>query len=187
MHDAELIERCRQGDRRAQHELYTRTAPRIHRLLLRMTRNADDAAELTQQTYLLAFSRISQFHGRSALATWVYRIAVTEGLQWLRRNRQPATPRPSEFLDQSAASPAPDADLKLDMEDAMARLDPVDRVMLLLRYAAGEDYRAIAEIVNCAEGTVASRLHRARQRLRAIYQPETPAREETTSPAHRTG
>jgi RNA polymerase sigma-70 factor (ECF subfamily) len=186
MTEADMVAGCRRGDRQAQHAVYLQTAPRIHRLLLRMTRNADDAADLTQQTFLQAFSRIGQFDGRATLATWIYRIAVTEGLQWLRRVRRNATQQSTAVVtDAPAASPAAGIDLKLDMEDALARMDPIDQTMLLLRYDAGKDYRAIAEIVNCPEGTVASRLHRARQRLRALLAGGPDAREETRAPVHR--
>jgi RNA polymerase sigma-70 factor (ECF subfamily) len=190
MTEAEIHAGCRRGDRQAQQDLYTRTVQRIHRLLVRMTRNADDAAELTQQTYLRAFTRIDQFDGRSALATWLYRIAVTEGLQWLRRNRRDDAPVVTPLVEQAAAGdPAFQArlgDLKLDMNEALYRLDPIDRTMLLLRYDAGEDYRAIAQIVDCAEGTVASRLHRARERLRGLLEASYQPGEENATSVHPT-
>lgn len=182
--ESEILEGCRRGDRDAQRALYDRTADRVHRLMLRMTRNADDAADLTQQTYLRAFSCIAQFDGRAALATWLYRIAVTEALQHLRRQRRPATPRTRAELEPATPSALTALEVRLDVEEALHRLDPVDRTMLLLRYDAGEDYRAIAAIVNCAEGTVASRLHRARQRLRALLAPAPRAREETGGGVH---
>jgi RNA polymerase sigma-70 factor (ECF subfamily) len=166
MTDQQLAEQCRQGNREAQREVYARTSERIYRLLVRMTGSPDHACDLAQDTYLRAFTRISQFDGRSSLATWVYRIAVTEALQFLRRakrgreNLRTGVPNP-EIPSTVEASIS-----KLDLQEALSALEPTERALLLLRYQEGLDYRAIAEVLGCAEGTVGSRLNRARERLR---------------------
>lgn len=167
-HDEQsLIDGARRGDREAQREIYSRTADRIYRLLLRMTRNPDDAFDLAQETYLRAFTRISQFDGRSAFATWLYGIAVNEGRQFLRRSTKRRTQELEPPLDPSDAASNDDrAHVRVDVEDALAALAPDDRAILLLRYQEGLDYATIAEIAGCPPGTVASRLNRARQRLR---------------------
>lgn len=181
----ELIARCKRGDRAAQHALYERTSERVFRLLVRMTHSHERAEDLAQETYLKAFSAIATFDERSALNTWLYRIAVNEALQWLRR-KKPA------LIDPEVASARPDPrdnghdpGTRLDIEGAMAVLDPVDRAMLLLRYQEGLDYRAIAEITDIAMGTVASRLNRARERLRGLLRDFAPQREETRLDTHR--
>ncbi len=69
MTEQELVERCREGDREAQRELYDRTSGPVYRLLLKMTASPDDAFDLAQETYLKAFTRINQFDGRSSVAT----------------------------------------------------------------------------------------------------------------------
>ena len=180
-----LIERCRRGDRAAQTELYNRTADRIYGLLLRMTGNQDDALDLAQEAYLKGFAGIDRFDGRSTIATWFHRIALNEALQFLRRSK---TTRPrSESLNRDQDHAAYDADattVQLDVRAALAQVDPVDRASLLLRYQEGLDYRTIAEILDCAEGTVASRLSRARDRLREILQESYGVREETDASVH---
>lgn len=174
--ESELVARCRQGDREAQRELYNQTSERIYRLLLRMTGNQDTTFDLAQDTYLRAFARIDQFDGRSAFGTWLYRIAVTEALQFLRREK-----RLRESLKGDAAKTPVDSSSdqtaeRLDVTEALATLEPGDRAILLLRYQEGQSYRAIAWTLECEEGTVASRLNRARNRLRGIlgkgYAPE---------------
>ena len=168
MSELELIDRCRVGDREAQHALYSATCDRIYRLLLRMTRCPEAASDLAQNTYLLAFTRIAQFKGESSISTWLYRIAVNEALQFLRRKEPlrispdsvPEVPNNGRENDQAIAS--------IDLADALHRLDPSERAILLLRYQEGLDYRAIGDVLNCPGGTVASRLNRARDRLREI-------------------
>jgi RNA polymerase sigma factor (sigma-70 family) len=184
--ESELVERCREGDREAQHELYARTSHRIYRLLERMTGNADAAFDLAQDTYLRAFTRISQFDGRSSIATWLYRIAVTQALQFLRRAKRMSTPLAADAGDLIQPSRHQQT-TQLDVREALAALEPGDRAVLLLRYQEGLDYRAIAQALDCAEGTVGSRLSRARDRLRQFLGKDYAPAEEVRQPAHPTG
>lgn len=185
MTQAEILEGCRRGDQQARHELYMQTSSRIHRVLVRITRDHETALDLVQSTYLKAFARFSQFDGRAAVATWLHRIAVTEALQYLRkRSRDAGVPITSiEVIDPISNNPA--ADVRMDIEEALAQLAPIDRTMLLLRYDVGQDYRTIAETLDCAEGTVSSRLNRARGRLRAVLKISYSSEEDAPS-AHQT-
>lgn len=162
------MERCRNADREAQRQLYEQTSARIYRLLLRMTGSEDAAFDLSQDTFVRAFSRIEQFNGESSLATWLYRIAVNEALQFLRRKA------PLQ-LDAQLENSFPNSDIAhdrvvaaLDLDKALEQLDPLDRTILLLRYQDDLDYRVIAAVMGCPAGTVASRLNRARQRIREL-------------------
>ena len=168
MTEHDLVKRCREGDREAQRALYDRTSGPVYRLLLKMTANPDDAFDLAQETYLEAFTRINQFDGRSSVATWLYRVAVNEALQFLRSAGRTRARLREISPEQCAESNIEQSSIRLDMNDALATLPPSDRAMLLLRYQEGLDYRAIAEVVGCASGTVASRLNRAHRNLREI-------------------
>lgn len=185
MTEHELVAGCKRGDRDAQRALYEQTGERVFRLLLRMTRSQDVAEDLAQETYLKAFAAVATFDGRATVATWLYRIAVNEALQWLRRKKPVA-------LDPDAAASRPDprnngheVATRMDVDSAMAALDPMDRAVLLLRCQEGLDYRAIAEVTQIAMGTVASRLNRARERLRALLVDFSPSKEENADSVHR--
>ena len=168
----DLVKRCREGDRQAQRELYDRTVERVYRLLLRLANNnRDDAFDLTQDTYVRVFTQLDRFDGRSRFETWLYRIAVNEGLQFLRdagRRRKRAR---TVAREDRAESHEHEVTAKIDLDRALARLDDTDRTILLLRYQVGLDYRAIAAATDLAEGTVASRLNRARKKLRDLLGP----------------
>lgn len=181
MTEVELIEGCRDGDRAARHELFVRTSDRVYRLLLRMTRRPDLAFDLTQDTYCRAFDRIKQFDGRSSVSTWLYRIAVNEALQYLRKKVPLAL-----HADEAARAVASRESLetKRDVEDALAKLGPEDRAVLLLRYQEGLDYRQISEVMDCPPGTVASRLNRARHAIRGLLADGYDPDEETSNEAH---
>ena len=142
MTEPDLVERCREGNREAQRELYDRTSENIYRLLLRMTASPDDAFDLAQETYLKAFTRMGQFDGRSSVATWLYRVAVNEALQFLRRARrtrvklQQIVPAPAEG-DKGTESDFEHSTIRLDMNDAVAALAPIRRGRRFSSFPAG--------------------------------------------------
>ncbi len=188
--ESTLIARCRDGDREAQHELYDQTVTRIHHLLLKMAGNAEDAFDIAQNTYIKAFTAIERFDGRSAIETWLYRIAVNEALQFLRRNKREQRKR--EQLAGTAArspeSPHPGSversTMKMDVAAALEDVEPDDRAILLLRYQEGLDYGALAEVLDCPAGTIASRLNRARTRIREKLEKDYGNDEETVGKRH---
>jgi RNA polymerase sigma-70 factor (ECF subfamily) len=148
-----------------------------------MTHSPDLADDLMQDTYLKAFASITRFNGKSAFTTWLYRIAVNEALQE-RRRKKPAKSNGNPGGLPDTSEDGRQVQLRLEIDEAMAILEPMDRAMLLLRYQEGLDYRAIAEVVNCPMGTVASRLNRARQRLREIMGDPGVVCEETPAAVH---
>lgn len=181
-----MVEGSRRGERAAQHELYVRTSERIYRVLLRITRDPDRASDLAQETYLKAFSKIAQFNGRSSLATWLYRIAVNEALHAARRAAVAESASASLHATQSTKGAEDPATTRLDIAEALDQLSEADRAILVLRYQEGLDYAAISEITGLADGTIASRLNRARQRLRDFLRLGYTEREETDRRAHPT-
>jgi RNA polymerase sigma-70 factor (ECF subfamily) len=156
-----------------------------------MTGCEADACDLLQETYYRAFTRMDRYDGRAALSTWLYRIAINEALASRRRQRRRAVihddwlQSPGRAICGDSDDPAPIVNDRLDVEEALAALPESDRVLLLLRYQEGFDYRLIAEITGRAEGTVASRLNRARAKLRRLLDASGQA-EAALSAAHLT-
>jgi RNA polymerase sigma-70 factor (ECF subfamily) len=125
-----------------------------------------DAADVTQQTFLQALRSIGQFQGRSRIETWLYRLAINTSLQHLRRlrrHRHQTLP-----LEPSVdACHQHESELKEVLERALARIDPELRSLFLLREIEGFSYGDIAQTLHISEGTVGSRLNRARRELQA--------------------
>jgi RNA polymerase sigma-70 factor (ECF subfamily) len=175
------------GDRAAQHQLYERYGERIYRLTLRLTGNAQDAFDLTQETFVRAFQRITAFDGRAAVGTWLYRIATNEALQLFRRRRTEQRHLAALAERRAAAADSASASSRLEIDDALAELSEPHRAILILRYQEGLSYDEIAEALDVASGTVASRMNRARAELRAIMAGESSApKEEAADPPHPT-
>jgi RNA polymerase sigma-70 factor (ECF subfamily) len=161
----DLVSASRRGWREAQQRLYECCHRRVYRLLVRMV-GRSGADDLLQQVFLQVFRTLSQFSGQSRFETWLYRVSVNESLQHLRKQRRRRwVSLESDFMDHE-----PDQERDLDhkelMERALARLEPELRSLFLLREAEKQSYAEIAAALQLPEGTVASRLSRARQLLK---------------------
>jgi len=161
---AEVVAACQQGDPVAQHRLYEASHQNVYRLMVRMV-GVQEAADVTQQVFLQAFRKIGQFSGQSQFGTWIYRVAVNEALQHLRRSKRSKM----QVLEQEPTDRSPDGHKNVDdkelLEQALARLEPELRSTFLLREIEGLSYEAIAVALEIPEGTVGSRLNRARREL----------------------
>ena len=162
---AEIVAACQKGDPVAQHRLYEASNQNVYRLMVRMV-GVQEAADVTQQVFLQAFRKIGQFSGRSQFGTWIYRVAFNEALQHLRKSKRSQM----QVFDQEPMDRSPDGNENVDdkelLEQALARLEPELRSTFLLREVEGLSYDAIADALEIPEGTVGSRLNRARRELK---------------------
>jgi len=184
--DLALVERLRVGDAAALEALMERYASRVYRLAHGILRNAADAEEVVQDVFLTLFQKIHTFEGRSALASWIYRVTTNAALI-KRRGRK--TDRevsidaqlPTFLPDGHRAgdraliwadwSQTPEADLlsqetRAILERAIDELPVPYRTVLVLRDVEGLSSEEVAEIVGDSVPAVKSRLHRARMVLR---------------------
>ncbi|QDV55392.1 RNA polymerase sigma factor [Rosistilla oblonga] len=156
------------GDRAALRQIYEATADRVFRLMVRMV-GQQDADDLTQQTFVRAFMKLDQFSGESKFETWLYRLATNEALQHLRREKH----RRTKQLIVEPAMQATDHlvhDERVAMlRQAMDQLDPELRAIFTLKEESGLSYQEIANTLGIPEGTVGSRLNRARRELRRLF------------------
>ena len=182
-----LLESHRAGDPQALEELLTSNEGRIYATCLKMCGNSDHARDLAQETFLRAIRGLVGFQGNSRVSTWLTRIAINVCLTDRRRR----VVRQTGSLDAPLAGGADDAgDIRtlgeslpqqgeptaserveqeeagVRLEEAMGRLEPEKRAMLLLRDGQDLDYATIAEVLGIPSGTVKSRLFRARVALR---------------------
>ncbi|WP_353620945.1 RNA polymerase sigma factor [Rhodopirellula sp. JC639] len=169
IHVEDCVRRAIKGDGPAFQEIYKLCSPRVYGLMTRMVgrQNADD---LTQQVFMQVFRKLEQFSGDSKLETWIYRLAVNEALQYLRREkRRKAHPLDFEPEDGST-SRVETSELVERLRKAIKQLDPELCAVITLKEDAGLSYREIAEAVGIPEGTVGSRLNRARAELRKLLE-----------------
>jgi RNA polymerase sigma-70 factor (ECF subfamily) len=161
------VEACCAGDDQSRRRLYDASYRLVYRMVYRMV-GARDADDVTQQVYLQLFIHLKSFVGRSALKTWIYKVAMNESLQHLRRR----TRRRMAVLVTDPADRGRSAQQRIDdseaLEFALSQLDPTLRSLFMLRESEGLSYAEIAEVIGVPEGTVGSRLNRARAELRGF-------------------
>jgi RNA polymerase sigma-70 factor, ECF subfamily len=167
--EAELIARVLAGDRVAGRTLYEAHAPRVYRLIYRLTGDAELTRELTQDAFVRAFGQLARFRGDAAFSTWLHRIAVTvtsNGLRKVRRLRARETPL-DDVLPGPGVTHRGDPDLRARLERAIDALPEACRITLVMHDVEGYTHAEIAATLGVAEGTSKSRLFDARTRLRA--------------------
>lgn len=166
----EILAPVRNRQRSAFERLWSRERERVWRLVARLSGDADVADDLTQEVALRALAAFSGFRGVARPSTWLYRIAVNVVLRW-RERRHEETGIDAGVWERLAASDTPER-AALASEDAarvrqaMERLSEELRTPLVLLVWEGMTYREIASVLRIPIGTVMSRLHAARQRLR---------------------
>ncbi len=171
-----LVDAAKRGDLDAFTELVRRTQERIHAVIYGMTRDRQDADDLTQETFLSAYRALPGFGGRSSFSTWAHRIAVNLTLNHLKKKGRE---KGRAELDENAALPedraagpaAPESEterarLQEKIERAIADLPPGYRAAFTLVELQGMSHAEAAEVLGCAENTVSWRIHKARKALR---------------------
>lgn len=177
--DAALVTRARAGDHDALSELYRVHSGRAYNLALRMLGNSWDAADVLQEAFIKAFGALDGFKGEARFGTWLHRIVVNTVYDHQRRRR--ADPTEDEVIDRLAAPggggrPAgsiqagvqPHMDgLSEPMRDALMSLGEGFRLAVVLCDLLGFDHIEAGEILGVQEGTIKSRIFRARALLAA--------------------
>ncbi len=169
MTESQLVEAARTGDERAYRALYDKNVDRVYRLTYRVAGEDDVAKDLTQETFLRAFQRLDQFRGDAAFSTWLHSIAVSVGLNWLRkvdrhRRRNQSLEGAARFATRGKRV---EPDLKDRITEAVDGLPEAYRTVFLMYDMEGYSHREIGSALGVAEGTSKARLSRARALLRA--------------------
>lgn len=178
MTEAELIQAARSGDQEAFDRLVETHQGKVYALAYRMTGNREDAADLTQEAFLNAWRGLASFQSQSAFATWLYRLTSNACIDFLRREKRrsalsitvedDAQERQAEIPD---LRHSPEQELERQesrqaVRQGLAALSSEHREVLVLRELEGLSYQEIAQQLGLEEGTVKSRIARARMSLR---------------------
>jgi RNA polymerase sigma-70 factor (ECF subfamily) len=179
-----LIERSKKGDIEAFEKLVEAYQKKVFNIALGMLNNYDDASDIAQEVFIRVFKSIKSFKGESAFSTWLYRITTNACLDELRKSKNKTKNIVSidediHFEDGEAArqivddSPSPDMiveanELKNIVNDAIEELSEEHKTVIILREIQGFSYEEIADIIKSPQGTVKSRISRARNILKDI-------------------
>lgn len=183
-YEEKLVERLKRRDEAAFNELITLYQGRIFRLVFRMLGDRAEAEDLAQEVFITVFKSIDGFRGDSKFSTWLYRVATNHSKNRIKYLQRRAHGKKKEFdeiaendavlsatMNPNAPMDRPDHLVEAYQKEeilkaAIAALDEDHRALIVLRDIENLTYDQIQDITGLAEGTVKSRLHRARQTLR---------------------
>ena len=182
MTEQELVARARRGDESAFEALVTENEKRIYNLCRRLTGNQEDAAELTQEAFLNAWRGLGRFQGESSFSTWLYRLATNACIDFLRKEKRRQSLSMTVSLDDEEEARqvelpderyAPEgalerAEARRAVAEGLERLTLEHRQVLVMREIHGLSYAEIGQVLGLDEGTVKSRIARARGALRKV-------------------
>jgi len=176
--DFAIVRRVQAGDVAAFDQLIRKYRERVFGVVYNLTANREDTADLTQDAFIKAFQAINRFHGQSSFFTWLYKIAVNTTLSHLRKNRlrsffsleQIQEDSNTQFVDELADKNGASREVYLrelqeKLNEAMLKLSIKHRTVITLFEIDGLSHAEIAQVMDCSEGTVRSRLHYAKQFL----------------------
>ena len=181
--ELQLVARAQTGDTAAFDELVIRYRSRAFSMIYNMVRNEQDAWDVAQDGFVKAWKNIGRFRGQSAFYTWLYRILMNVTIDSLRRKQVEGG---TEFDDaiglqniEPGAATTPrgelepatrlgDKEIRARIEEAIARLSPDHRAVIVMREIDGMDYQEIADAMECSLGTVMSRLFYARKKMQIM-------------------
>jgi RNA polymerase sigma-70 factor, ECF subfamily len=181
--EAGFIERLKMGESDAFDMFVTRYSGDVYALLYRLTENAEDAGDLTQETFLRALKAIKKFRGEADLKTWLFRIAINESRNrfrwWKRRKREKTISLDDtvggsemaihETLPGTSVTPEEETlrrERERGLKDALLALPDIYREVIILCDIEGFTYEEIASALDINIGTVKSRIARGREELR---------------------
>ncbi|HEY2773961.1 MAG TPA: sigma-70 family RNA polymerase sigma factor [Candidatus Binatia bacterium] len=187
--DDDLLARLRAGDQDAFEELMTSNGGRMLSTARRLVRSEEDARDIVQEAFLLAFRSLPAFEGRSRLATWLHRIVVNVALMRLRsRRRRPEISIENELprfasdgsriveahdrVDLTPADALERETMRVLVRRCLERLPDIHRVVLMLRDIEDLSTEEAADALGITIAAVKVRLHRARQALKTMLQKE---------------
>lgn len=178
--DERLLERCGSGDQAAFQALYERHNRMIYNLLFRMLGNHSDAEEVLPDVFVRVWLKAADFRGQSRVSTWIYRIAANMAMDRLRSGKSTKEvfwddlpPQERAMPDRNETVEGPEhAVLRQEehqrLADAMALLNPEERLLLTMYHLQGCSYAEIEETTGITSANIKSKLFRARRRLRNL-------------------
>ena len=202
--DDALVASARKGSHAAFGTLVAKYQRRLYAMALGMVKDPDEARDVVQDALLKAYRNLASFQGQSKFYTWMCRIAINLCIDRARRLVRHGKVEFDEEIDRdedgdSGISPrrlgfdpaqaVVDREIRDRLNEAIARLSPTHRAVLLLREVDGLAYREIADVMECSQGTVMSRLFHARKRMQETLRPfveghdDAPRDEEAHAPA----
>jgi RNA polymerase sigma factor (sigma-70 family) len=161
--ESDLLEGCRRGDRKMQHELYNRFAPKMYGVCLRYASNAEEAEDILQEGFIKIFNKINSYRGDGSFEGWIRRIFVNTAIEHFRKRiyLQPISETEENTVEGKYLSVLDNLAEK-DIIQLVQQLSPGYRTVFNMYVVEGYTHKQIAEMLGISEGTSKSQLSRAK-------------------------
>lgn len=183
--DFQLVQKARKGDTDAFEELVRKYQQRVYMIAYGISHNQQDALDISQEVFIKIHKKLKDFRGASSFYTWLYRITANVSIDLQRRKKKVTTvefdekileepPPESRYAEQKKFDPRrilEGKEIRGAILKAMETLPEDQRATLVLRELENLSYKEIARAMNCSLGTVMSRLHYGRKKLKEILLP----------------
>ncbi|MFD5853488.1 sigma-70 family RNA polymerase sigma factor [Cytobacillus pseudoceanisediminis] len=163
------VKKAKRGNEKAFQELIQDEKNKLFRMAYLYVKNEDDALDIVQDTIYKAFISIKQLKNHQYFSTWISRILINVALDFIKKNKRTI---PFNDVDGFHRDRNLRTEEKLDLLEAIERLEVQYKTVIILRYYKDLSIKQIAEILKCPEGTVKTRLHRAINQLKSDLKEE---------------
>ena len=166
-----VIDRCKEGDNRAQYELYKLYSKAMFNVSMRITNDYAEAEDVLQEAFISAFKNLHAYKSEASFGSWLKKIVVNAAINSIRKRRSELVPMDEQVAAEVADEPANDNDVEWQVEKvrrAIQKLPDGYRVVLSLYLLDGYDHAEIGEVLGVSESTSKSQYSRARVRLREL-------------------
>lgn len=166
-----LVKDCQRGDRQALDTLVRHFERPVFNAAYRMLGNVDEAADVSQTTFMKFFENIERFDPKYRLFSWIYRIALNESINQIKRRKDQKPLDLAPYVDSDVSQESVATSQRCgEVQAVLMELPEEHRTVIVLRYFTECSYRQIGEILDLPEKTVKSRLYTARQQMKSRLQ-----------------
>ena len=169
----DIVEKCKENDRKAQFELYRLYSQAMYNICLRMVRHEADAEDLLQRSFIDVFTKLDTFRYQSSIGAWIKRITINNCINFLKRNRfffEELDPGHATTWQEGPGELDPQPEHLELINQAIAKLPDGYRVVFSLYLLEGYDHKEIGEILDISEATSKSQYSRAKKKLRELIE-----------------
>ncbi len=172
--EVDLINKCKRGDTWAFKQIYETYHKKVYHIAYGFTRNREEALDIVQEVFIKLFNSLKNFRGESNLYTYVYRMAINTSIDHTRKTQRFRTSSldlelPFQLADLSEKRPDNilfGKEVEKKIGEALSELPEDQKTTIILREIEGLSYEEISKLMGCSIGTVMSRLHYGRKRMK---------------------
>jgi RNA polymerase sigma factor (sigma-70 family) len=171
MFQSTIVEKCKANDRSAQLQLYRRYCEGMYVVAMRFVKNADDAEDVLQESFIKAFQKIHQYRGEVTFGAWLKRIVVNKSIDFLKSKKEKLVSLDESYMQLEEEDDNWNVPSNISLEHVHSAIDELQskyKYVVLMYLVEGYDHQEISEVLNISESACRTRLLRGKGRLKEL-------------------